>query len=154
MASSKKSLSENKTPDTQTKKKKKASTANANAKKNDNTTPKTKINTPSINGTVKYDEVPSTPSSSSDSHPEVENGVVITKNGTISTKSNEGKQKGKLERKKEPEESEDAKMNKFPMERIRRIVRSDDSDMRISNEAVFLVNKATVWSANILGDSI
>ncbi|XP_062082058.1 DNA polymerase II subunit B3-1 [Humulus lupulus] len=145
MASSKKSVSENNTPAaTQTKKKKKTA-GSANATKNDNTTTKTKtkINTLSINGTVNYDEVPATPSSSSDSHPAVENGVVITKNVTSVTKSNSGKQKGKRERKEEPEEGEDAKMNKFPMERIRRIVRSDDSDMRITNEAVFLVNKAT-----------
>ncbi|KAL5552405.1 hypothetical protein UlMin_002581, partial [Ulmus minor] len=29
------------------------------------------------------------------------------------------------------------------MERIRRIVRSEDSDLRISYDAIFLVNKAT-----------
>ncbi|XP_030505653.2 DNA polymerase II subunit B3-1 [Cannabis sativa] len=141
MASSKKPLSENQTPTTQIKKKKKKNdTTTANPKKNDKA---------KTNGTLKnHDQPPSTPSSTSDSHPEVENGsVLITKNLTTSTptKSSNGKQKKqkKRERKEEPEESEDAKMNKFPMERIRRIVRSDDPDMRISNEAVFLVNKAT-----------
>ncbi|KAF4369102.1 hypothetical protein G4B88_020880 [Cannabis sativa] len=142
MASSKKPLSENQTPTTQIKKKKK--------KKNDTTTANPKKNDKAkTNGTLKnHDQPPSTPSSTSDSHPEVQNGsVLITKNVTTSTptKSSNGKQKKqkKRERKEEPEESEDAKMNKFPMERIRRIVRSDDPDMRISNEAVFLVNKAT-----------
>lgn len=35
-------------------------------------------------------------------------------------------------------------VNKFPMERVRRIIRGDDSEIRVTNEAVFLVNKAAV----------
>lgn len=41
--------------------------------------------------------------------------------------------------------SEDAKMIRFPMNRIRRIMRSDNSAPQIiMQDAVFLVNKATV----------
>ncbi|KAG2323969.1 hypothetical protein Bca52824_006697 [Brassica carinata] len=45
----------------------------------------------------------------------------------------------------EPKESngEDAKMIRFPMNRIRRIMRSDNSAPQIMQDAVFLVNKAT-----------
>ena len=39
---------------------------------------------------------------------------------------------------------EDAKMIRFPMNRIRRIMRSDNSAPQIMQDAVFLVNKATV----------
>lgn len=129
MASSKKPVPEKKAKDAKKKsskepKKKTIKGESSSAKrKND----KNKI----TNGTVNdNDEVPATPSSSSDSQPEVE----ITQK----TKSNNKK------RKQESEDKEYSKMNKFPMERIRRIIRSEDSDMRISNEAVFLVNKATV----------
>ncbi|CAF2051725.1 hypothetical protein BRARA_I05329 [Brassica rapa] len=38
---------------------------------------------------------------------------------------------------------EDAKMIRFPMNRIRRIMRSDNSAPQIMQDAVFLVNKAT-----------
>ncbi|PON80378.1 Transcription initiation factor [Trema orientale] len=138
MASSKKSVSEKRSKETKTKKKpskestkKKASKGSSAKRKND----KKKT----TNGAVNEDEVPPTPSSSSDSQAKVENGVEVTQNGT----SNKKPKKGKRERKEEFEEKEDAKMNRFPMERVRRIIRSEDSDMRISNEAVFLVNKAT-----------
>ncbi|CAH8386646.1 unnamed protein product [Eruca vesicaria subsp. sativa] len=51
-------------------------------------------------------------------------------------------------RRDEPKESngvvvEDAKMIRFPMNRIRRIMRSDNSAPQIMQDAVFLVNKAT-----------
>ncbi|CAN7019477.1 unnamed protein product [Brassica rapa subsp. trilocularis] len=52
-------------------------------------------------------------------------------------------------RRDEPKESngvvvvEDAKMVRFPMNRIRRIMRSDNSAPQIMQDAVFLVNKAT-----------
>ena len=54
-------------------------------------------------------------------------------------------------RRDEPKESngvvvsEDAKMVRFPMNRIRRIMRSDNSAPQIMQDAVFLVNKATVY---------
>ncbi|PON71844.1 Transcription initiation factor [Parasponia andersonii] len=138
MASSKKSVSEKRSKETKTKKKpskestkKKASKGSSATRKND----KKKT----TNGAVNDDEVPPTPSSSSDSQAKVENGIEVTQNGT----SNKKPKKGKRERKEEFQEKEDAKMNRFPMERVRRIIRSEDSDMRISNEAVFLVNKAT-----------
>ncbi|KAL5551603.1 hypothetical protein UlMin_001779 [Ulmus minor] len=79
---------------------------------------------------------------SSDTKHEEENGVEITSAPTNSKKMPNGKQKGKRKIEGEVEE-EDVKMNLFPMERIRRIVRSKDSDLRISNDVVFLVNKAT-----------
>ena len=76
-------------------------------------------------------------SSSSDSRNDVETGIEITQKPT-------GEKNSKQKAKRQFAEKEDAILNKFPMERVRRIIRSEDSDMRITNEAVFLVNKATV----------
>ncbi|KAL5581255.1 hypothetical protein UlMin_013697 [Ulmus minor] len=124
MASSRKSAPEKKTKQT-TKKSIKANSAK-NSKK-------------LSNGGVSNGEVRTPSPSSSDSQHEEENGVEITSTPTSSKKTPKGKQKGK----RKIEEEDEVKMNLFPMERIRRIVRSEDPDLRISNDAVFLVNKAT-----------
>lgn len=70
-------------------------------------------------------------------------------NGGKSTKTPTPKSnKGKRMREEEVEEKEDVKSYTFPMERIKRIIRAEDSDLRISSDAIFLVNKATVCSAS------
>ncbi|XP_010458017.1 PREDICTED: uncharacterized protein LOC104739381 [Camelina sativa] len=69
-------------------------------------------------------------------------------NGAVS-KGRNGKRGGAIPTKtsKNREEDdggvEDAKMFRFPMNRIRRIMRSDNSAPQIMQDAVFLVNKAT-----------
>ncbi|GMY10363.1 DNA polymerase epsilon subunit C-like [Fagus crenata] len=41
------------------------------------------------------------------------------------------------------DKDEDAKTHRFPMNRIKMIIRSEDSDLRITHEALFVINKAT-----------
>ncbi|XWS52682.1 hypothetical protein CRYUN_Cryun11dG0091800 [Craigia yunnanensis] len=88
----------------------------------------------SSNGTLVESEVIADPSSSSESR-EQENGNKTNKN----VKPNKRKQKEKVEE----NEEEEAKMCRFPMKRIKRIIKSEDSRMAISQDVVFLVNKAT-----------
>lgn len=133
MASSRKPVPEKKSKET----KKKANKGN-NGKRND------KKNSRTCNGTVSSKKASPIPSSSSESQRETEDEVEITKTPTSSSKSRKGNQKGKAGREEEVGDKENVKMHKFPMDRIRRIARSEDSDLRISTEAIFLVNKATV----------
>ncbi|KAM5584076.1 chromatin accessibility complex protein 1 [Rosa sericea] len=70
-----------------------------------------------------------------------QNGGKSTK--TPTPKSKKPQQNGKRVREEEVEEKEDVKSYTFPMERVKRIIRAEDSDLRISSDAVFLVNKAT-----------
>ncbi|XP_028756993.1 nuclear transcription factor Y subunit C-6 [Neltuma alba] len=42
------------------------------------------------------------------------------------------------------EEKENAKMNELPMSRIKRIMKAEDPDLRASEEAIFVISKATV----------
>ncbi|XP_015890660.2 DNA polymerase II subunit B3-1 [Ziziphus jujuba] len=136
MASSKKPVQEKKGNET----KKKVTEGNS-GKKGRNETNSSKT----CNGTVSNSKIVPLQSSSSESQHKVEDGPEITKTPTSSSKSRKGKgqQKVKREREEEVAEKEDAKMNKFPMDRIKRIIRSEDSNLRISSEAIFLVNKAT-----------
>ncbi|KAK6144451.1 hypothetical protein DH2020_021271 [Rehmannia glutinosa] len=58
------------------------------------------------------------------------------------------KHKGKKRSKKEEDESEaeeksENALYRFPMNRVSRIIKSDNSDLRISQEAVFLINRAS-----------
>lgn len=120
---------------------------------------KTKKKTPnkaSFGGNVKKEpeiyEI--SESSSSDSveearrvEPKKSNGVVVSKSrngkgGAIPTKR---RRNGEEEDGDDVGRSvEDAKTVRFPMNRIRRIMRSDNSAPQIMQDAVFLVNKATV----------
>ncbi|XP_022986060.1 DNA polymerase epsilon subunit C-like isoform X2 [Cucurbita maxima] len=47
------------------------------------------------------------------------------------------------EEEEEAEEEAEEKIYKFPMNRIKKIMRDENSDLRINQEALFLVNKAT-----------
>ncbi|KAF3455019.1 hypothetical protein FNV43_RR05467 [Rhamnella rubrinervis] len=132
MASSRKPVPEKKSKET----KKKASKGNIGKRRD-------KKNSKTCNGTVSSKKALPVPSSSSDSQRETEDEVEITKTPSSSSKSRKGNQKGKRGREEEVGEKENVKMHKFPMDRIRRIARSEDSDLRISTEAIFLVNKAT-----------
>ncbi|KAI8573682.1 hypothetical protein RHMOL_Rhmol01G0296100 [Rhododendron molle] len=54
------------------------------------------------------------------------------------------KRKGNGKRKKsEGDDDDDSSSTCFPMNRISRIIKSEDADIRITQESVFLVNKAT-----------
>ncbi|CAI9770823.1 unnamed protein product [Fraxinus pennsylvanica] len=112
------------------------------------------------NDEAEEPEVAIVPSSSTESQNDVveessreeENGIMgeqmvkrkreeMEKNGKKEVK-NKGKRKiGKEE--EEEENSGTTTLYKFPMNRVSRIIKSEDSDLRISQEAVFLVNKAS-----------
>ncbi|XP_010475580.1 PREDICTED: DNA polymerase epsilon subunit 4 [Camelina sativa] len=90
-------------------------------------------------------------SSSSDSVEEeaIRSDAPKKSNGAVS-KGRNGKRGGggnptKTSKNREEDDGgvEDAKMFRFPMNRIRRIMRSDNSAPQIMQDAVFLVNKAT-----------
>lgn len=103
----------------------------------------TNINKITSNGNARESDVEAVSSPSSESRRGAEqNGGKITK--TPTPKSKNGKEKGKRKREGEVADEEEVKAYTFPMERVRRIIRSEDSDLRISNDAVFLINKATV----------
>ncbi|XP_050370074.1 DNA polymerase II subunit B3-1 [Argentina anserina] len=98
-------------------------------KKDDN-----KIKKKTSNGTVAAVKAPN--SSKSQKNRE-QNGAKSTK--TLSPKS---KQNGKRVKEEEVEEKEDATSYTFPMERVKRIIKAEDSDLRINYDAIFLINKA------------
>jgi DNA polymerase epsilon subunit 4/chromatin accessibility complex protein 1 len=86
-------------------------------------------------------------SSSSDSVEEAIRGDEAKKSNGVVSKRGNGKSVGiptKTSKNREEDDggAEDAKI-KFPMNRIRRIMRSDNSAPQIMQDAVFLVNKAT-----------
>ncbi|GAV66381.1 CBFD_NFYB_HMF domain-containing protein [Cephalotus follicularis] len=109
------------------------------------TTSKTKTNGSVKNGV--HEEVIVVPSSSCDSQ-ESQQQQQHTKNCNKKTgkKPNRGKRKEKeaSNGNKNGEEEEEAKMCVFPMMRVKRIMKSDASDSHISQDAVFLVNQASV----------
>ncbi|XWS28413.1 hypothetical protein CRYUN_Cryun25bG0066600 [Craigia yunnanensis] len=142
MASSKKPKEESKkksktTPAKETKRVIKKPDKKASAKKKPNKSKPKPVNnkTKSSNGTLIESEVIAYPSSSSESR-EQENRNKTNKN----VKPNKRKQQEKVE---ENEEEEEAKMCRFPINRIRRIIKSEDCRMALSQDVVFLVNKAT-----------
>ncbi|XVF19469.1 hypothetical protein REPUB_Repub11eG0113400 [Reevesia pubescens] len=92
----------------------------------------------SSNGTLVESEVIADPSSTTESK-EQQNEKKTNKN----VKPNKRKQKEKVVENGEAEEDEEAKMCKFPMNRIKRIMKTEDSRMALSQDVVFLVNKAT-----------
>lgn len=100
------------------------------------------------------------PSSSTESQNEVvEESSEEAENGIVGEQKEKGKRqekkngkkkvknKGKMKIEKEEENEEKSgttTLYKFPMNRVSRIIKSEDSDLRISQEAVFLVNRASV----------
>lgn len=88
-------------------------------------------------------------SSSSDSVEEAIRGDEPKKSNGVVSKGRNGKSGGIPKKKSKNREEddggvEDAKSFRFPMNRIRRIMRTDNSAPQIMQDAVFLVNKATV----------
>ncbi|XP_054813891.1 DNA polymerase II subunit B3-1 [Prosopis cineraria] len=68
----------------------------------------------------------------------------ITNGRTSATKPKKDRVKGiKHDDEDEAEGKGDAKGNVFPMNRIRTIIRGQDLDLRISQEAIFVINRAT-----------
>ncbi|PRQ33630.1 putative transcription factor Hap3/NF-YB family [Rosa chinensis] len=121
------------TPPKKTKEAQKPSTKSS---KNDGN----KIKKKTGNGTAAAAAAVRSPSSKPQKSRE-QNGGKSTK--TPTPKSKKPQQNGKRVREEEVEEKEDVKSYTFPMERVKRIIRAEDSDLRISSDAVFLVNKAT-----------
>jgi len=146
MASSKKSTAEKKRKETKP-------TKTPNKKNNSSTTKNDpEKNNKTCNGTVN--DVISIPSSSIESQKDDEqerSKSASTTKKADSTASKKGKQKRREEEVNDVVDEEevgekevnDAKMYSFPMNRVKTIVRSEDSDLRINPEALFLVNKAT-----------
>ncbi|KAI4334420.1 hypothetical protein L6164_019117 [Bauhinia variegata] len=95
------------------------------------------------NGHVKENKMLIVPSSSAEEEGEStyeEDNTEITNGRTTETKPNKGKRKkgdddGKV--------AEDSKTQRFPMHRIKTIIRAEENDSRVSQEAVFVINKAT-----------
>ncbi|XVF47151.1 hypothetical protein PTKIN_Ptkin03bG0086200 [Pterospermum kingtungense] len=88
----------------------------------------------SSNGTLVESEVDADPSSSTESKEQNETDNKV--------KPNKRKQKEKVEENDEEEEGDET-MCRFPMRRIKRIIKSEDPRMAVSQDVVFLVNKAT-----------
>ncbi|KHG15987.1 dna polymerase epsilon subunit c [Gossypium arboreum] len=87
----------------------------------------------SSNGIPVKSQVITDPSSSSESEPQ-ENRNNYHKNVKLNSKR---KRKEEVD-----EEEEEAKVCRFPMNRIKRIIKTEDSHMAVSQDVVFLVNKA------------
>lgn len=152
MASSKKSTAEKKRKETKP-------TKTPNKKSNTTTTKKDpEKNKKTCNGTVN--NAISIPSSSIESQEDEQQERSKSKSKSASTTkkanstaSKKGKQKRRVEEVNDvvhEEEEEigekevnDAKMHRFPMNRIKTIARSEDSGLRITQEALYLLNKAT-----------
>ncbi|PSS14400.1 DNA polymerase epsilon subunit C like [Actinidia chinensis var. chinensis] len=64
-------------------------------------------------------------------------------NGDERGKSGVTKEEKKQKKSGKSKKSESDDSHSFPMHRISRIIKSEDADIRITQEAVFLVNKAT-----------
>lgn len=97
---------------------------------------------------VKVEKSIIVPSSSAESHEEEEEEEVereedkteVTNGRTSGTKP----KKGNFKAIKDDDGGEEAKANVFPMNRIRTIIRGQNLDLRISTEATFVINRATV----------
>ncbi|KAG6570775.1 Chromatin accessibility complex 16kD protein, partial [Cucurbita argyrosperma subsp. sororia] len=158
MASSKKSSSEAKSREAGTSKpapKNKTHNNNNNARTIDKVYSKKKKvsnnNKHTSNGSVKENEVLpiSAPGDAEEDRAETTSKSPNTSKSK-KVKRNHGKkeQNGYVEEEEEEEEEEaeeeaEEKIYKFPMNRIKKIMRDENSDLRINQEALFLVNKAT-----------
>ncbi|KVI00220.1 DNA polymerase epsilon subunit C [Cynara cardunculus var. scolymus] len=58
-------------------------------------------------------------------------------------KEDKNQKKKKKKRKEEIEEKESSSLYQIPMNRVSRIIKSEDPNIRISQEAVFIINKAS-----------
>lgn len=99
------------------------------------------------NGNVKKNDlVLIIPSSSIESlEEEAEKGHEIdTKMITNGRSSGTKPKKSKRKKEDEENEEEDARTDKFPMNRIRTIMKAEDPDLRVSEEAILLISKVTV----------
>ncbi|KAI9076193.1 hypothetical protein K1719_041891 [Acacia pycnantha] len=98
----------------------------------------------------KDDKAIVVPSSSTESHEKfeeeerLEDKTEITNGRTSAIKPKKNKVRGtKYDDGDEAEGKGDAKGNVFPMNRIRTIIRGQDLELRVSQEAIFSINKAT-----------
>ncbi|XP_022944558.1 DNA polymerase epsilon subunit C-like isoform X2 [Cucurbita moschata] len=151
MASSKKSSSEAKSKEAGTSKPAPNNkTHNNNARTIDKVYSKKKkvsnSNKHTSNGSVKENEVLpiSAPGDAEEDRAETTSKSPNTSKSK-KVKRNRGKkeQNGYVEEEEEAEEEAEEKIYKFPMNRIKKIMRDENSDLRINQEALFLVNKAT-----------
>ncbi|GLU19006.1 hypothetical protein SLE2022_352770 [Rubroshorea leprosula] len=119
-------------------------------KKQSNSKPKSdNKNNRSRNGTVDESEDPvdlssSTESEESEPEREEERSMKTKNQRNKSPKPKKRKQKGgEEEEDDDDEQKEEAKLCRFPMNRIKRIIKSGDCNKGITQDAIFLVNKAT-----------
>ncbi|GLT46307.1 hypothetical protein SLA2020_200700 [Shorea laevis] len=105
-----------------------------------------KKNNRSCNGTVDKSEVTADPSLSTESEEsepdgEEERGSKAKHQCGENPHPKKRKQKGGGD--KDEEQKEEAKMYRFPMNRIKTMIKSGDCEKGITQDAIFLVNKAT-----------
>ncbi|KAL3829174.1 hypothetical protein ACJIZ3_017976 [Penstemon smallii] len=82
--------------------------------------------------------------SSTDEDDEKEEKVVMKKKGKIEkVKIKKEKKRKNEDEEEESEEKSETTLYRFAMNRVSRIIRSDNSNLKISQEAVFLINKAS-----------
>ncbi|XP_022995531.1 transcriptional activator HAP5-like [Cucurbita maxima] len=157
MASTKKSNAEIKSKEAGTSKPA-TKTKTLNARKSDKNDSKKKkkkkkiySNKHSNNGSVKEDDAVfiSAPGSASEEEDAGEDRAETRSKEAKTSKSKVGKwnhvkkeENGYAEQEEEEEEAHE-KIYTFPMQRIKKITRDENSDFRINQEALFLVNKAT-----------
>lgn len=140
MASSKKRKEEKE------KKKSKAKPENAETRKKAKPSPKKNNKKMTIqNGTVSDSKVVVTPASSSINDSQQDSETEQDSRSQEQEATNEKKKKPNKNRKKmgPHDDDEDSKLCNFPMDRIKRIFKTQSSDFGVTREAVFLVNKAT-----------
>ncbi|KAJ7980979.1 DNA polymerase epsilon subunit C-like [Quillaja saponaria] len=145
MASSKNSKAEKKRKDAESTKK--WSKTSGGGKEEEKKKIKKKVNkNKTSNGHVSDNRVLTVPSSSADSQEQLEeeDHEEVKSRSKSKQISNAKPKKGKRKQEEEEHENEeDVKMQRFPMNRIKTIIRAEHYDSRISHEAIFSINIAT-----------
>ncbi|XP_038902902.1 DNA polymerase epsilon subunit C [Benincasa hispida] len=155
MASSKKSSTEAKSKEAGTSKPTPKTKTHNNARKSDkddsNKKKKKKKKISTINGSVKDNEALATSppgSASASEEVDADEDRAETTSGKPNTSKSKKVQRNHVKKEEngyaaEEEEEAEEKIYKFPMHRIKKIMRDENSDLRINQEALFLVNKAS-----------
>ncbi|KAK4441165.1 hypothetical protein Salat_0451400 [Sesamum alatum] len=93
---------------------------------------------------AEEDEVSERSQSDEDEKEEKKKPKSIKKKGKSKDVKNKGKRRSrKAAEEEEEEEKRENALYRFPMNRVSRIIKSENSDLRISQEAVFLINRAS-----------
>lgn len=70
--------------------------------------------------------------------------IEIEDKGATNVRNSEFKPNKSKPKKRDGDDKAENKQNELPISRVRRIIKADDSHLRVSDEAVFLISKATV----------